>query len=78
MDYVRIKPSQTTPKLLDSSRLMLTPLRFDMFDTNDDGLLSALEVEQLVEHALREDLTRFGVSMNHDTYHDTLRKRRDM
>ena len=26
-----------------------------MFDTNDDGLLSELEVKQLVEHALRED-----------------------
>lgn len=32
-----------------------TVLRFDMFDTNDDGLLSSLEVEQLVEHALREE-----------------------
>ncbi|CAK9114429.1 unnamed protein product [Durusdinium trenchii] len=28
---------------------------FDMFDTNDDGLLSALEVQQLVEHSLREE-----------------------
>eukprot|EP00435_Cladocopium_sp_Y103_P050390 s595_g15.t1 len=28
---------------------------FDMFDTNDDGLLSSLEVEQLVEHSLREE-----------------------
>ena len=32
-----------------------TVLSFDMFDTNDDGLLSSLEVEQLVEHALREE-----------------------
>lgn len=29
-------------------------LRFDMFDTNDDGLLSELEVQQLVEHGIRE------------------------
>jgi len=28
---------------------------FDMFDTNDDGLLSELEVQQLVEHGIRED-----------------------
>ena len=25
-----------------------------MFDTNDDGLLSELEVQQLVEHGIRE------------------------
>ena len=38
-----------------SKTALSTVLRFDMFDTNDDGLLSSLEVEQLVEHSLREE-----------------------
>ena len=45
-----------------------TALRFDMFDTNDDGLLSSLEVEQLVEHALREESQMDNWGSKHWTF----------
>eukprot|EP00439_Symbiodinium_sp_Y106_P043666 s1713_g5.t1 len=37
---------------------------FDMFDTNDDGLLSAAEVQQLLDHALQREDDKNNAAMD--------------